>query len=153
MVSQHCTHSFPYMSLVHCRKIVYWDDALQRQLNIPHGKTVKIRKMRHRRIEGSCRASASHGSANRMRQCTAGAGRTLHSAKRDENRFSCWAAASPSARRREQRPQPRRGKVCGRARRRALCARYSRLVWQVSPRASRHARTHEYFMHHTAWTA
>jgi hypothetical protein len=43
--------------------------------------------------------------------------------------------------------------VCGRARRRALCARCSRLVWQVSPRASRHARTHEYFMHHTAWTA
>ena len=52
-----------------------------------------------------------------------------------------------------ERPQPRRGKVGGRARRRALCARCSRLVWQVSPRAARHARTHEYIMHHTAWTA
>ena len=77
----------------------------------------------------------------------------MHSAKRDENRFSRSAAATPSAQRREQRPQPRRGKVGGRARRRALCARCSHLVWQVSPRAARHARTHEYIMHHTAWTA
>ena len=52
-----------------------------------------------------------------------------------------------------ERSQPRRGKVGGRARRRALCARCSRLVWQVSPRAARHARMHEYIMHHTAWTA
>ena len=52
-----------------------------------------------------------------------------------------------------ERSQPRRSKVGGRARRRALCARCSRLVRQVSPRAARHARTHEYLMHHTAWTA
>ena len=52
-----------------------------------------------------------------------------------------------------ERSQPGRGKVCGRARRRALCARCSHLVWQVSPRAARHARTHEYIMHHNAWTA
>ena len=52
-----------------------------------------------------------------------------------------------------ERSQPGRGKVCGRARRRALCARCSRSVSQVSLRASRHARTHEYLTHHTAWTA
>ena len=52
-----------------------------------------------------------------------------------------------------ERSQPGLGKVGGRARRRSLCARCSRLVWQVSPRAARHARTHEYIMHHTAWTA
>ena len=52
-----------------------------------------------------------------------------------------------------ERSQPPHGKVGGRARRRSLCARCSRLVWQVSPRAARHARTHEYIMHHTAWTA
>ena len=67
--------------------------------------------------------------------------------------FSRWAAATPSAWRREQRPRPRRGKVGGRARRRALCARCSRLVSQVSLRVSRHARTHEHLLHHTAWTA
>ena len=52
-----------------------------------------------------------------------------------------------------ERQQPGRGKVCGRARRRALCARCSRLVCQVNPRAARHARTHEYLTVHTAWTA
>ena len=52
-----------------------------------------------------------------------------------------------------ERSQHRRDKVGGRARRRALCARCSRLVRQVSLRASRHARTHEHLMHHTAWTA
>ena len=52
-----------------------------------------------------------------------------------------------------ERQQPGHGKVCGRARRRALCARCSRLVSQVSLRASRHARTHEHLLHHTAWTA
>ena len=52
-----------------------------------------------------------------------------------------------------ERSQPGLGKVGGRARRRSLCARCSRLVRQVSPRAARHARTHEYLMHHTAWTA
>ena len=59
----------------------------------------------------------------------------------------------PSACAGSERSQPGRGKVCGRARRRALCARCSRLVSQVSLRASRHARTHEHLMHHTAWTA
>ena len=49
-----------------------------------------------------------------------------------------------------ERSQHRRDKVGGRARRRALCARCSRLVRQVSLRASRHARTHEHLMHHTA---
>ena len=76
----------------------------------------------------------------------------MHWAKRDENRFSRSAAASPSARRREQRPQPGRSKVCGRARRRALCARCTRLKSQASPRATRHARMHEYLTHHTAWS-
>ena len=52
-----------------------------------------------------------------------------------------------------ERSQPRRGKVGGRARRRALCARCSRLVRQVSLRADRHACTHESLTHHTAWTA
>ena len=76
-----------------------------------------------------------------------------HSANREGKSFSRSAAAATSARRREQRLQPGRGKVCGRARRRALCARCSRLVCQVNPRAARHARTHEYLTVHTAWTA
>jgi hypothetical protein len=52
-----------------------------------------------------------------------------------------------------ERPQPRRGKVGGRARRRALCARWSRFVWEVSLQAARHARMHEYLTLHTAWMA
>ena len=59
---------------------------------------------------------------------TVGAGWPSHWAKRDGNRFSRSAAATPSVRRREQRPQPRRGKVCGRARRRALFV-LAELAW------------------------
>jgi len=66
---------------------------------------------------------------------------------------SSCATFQRGAETREQRLQPGRGKVCGRARRRALCARCSRLVCQVNPRAARHAHTHEYLTVHTAWTA
>ena len=52
----------------------------------------------------------------------------------------------------ERSPTPMRRRW-GAARRGALCARCSRLVSQVSLRASRHARTHEHLLHHTAWTA
>ena len=102
-------------------------------------------------------AAVEHWPEPALPEATAGAGWPSHSPTRPSATkiasAVCLAAASPSARRREQRPQPGRGKVCGRARRRALCARCSHLVWQLSPRAARHARTHEYIMHHTAWTA
>ena len=93
------------------------------------------------------------GSGRPLGECTAGRHGLLHSTKNGCKRLSRSRAAATSVRRREQRPQPGRGKVCGRARRRALCARCARLACQVSPRAARHARTHEYHMHHTAWTA
>ena len=93
------------------------------------------------------------GSGRPLGECTAGRHGLLHSTKNGCKRLSRSRAAATSVRRREQRPQPGCGKVCGRARRRALCARCARLACQVSPRAARHARTHEYHMHHTAWTA
>ena len=50
-------------------------------------------------------------------------------------------------------PQPHRSKVCRRARRRALCAGWTRLVSQTNPRAAEHALAHSYLTHHIAWTA
>ena len=94
-----------------------------------------------------------HGSGRPLGECTAGRHGLLHSTKNGCKRLSRWRAAATSACAGSERSQPGLGKVGGRARRRSLCARCSRLVWQVSPRAARHARTHEYLMHHTAWTA
>ena len=94
-----------------------------------------------------------HGSGRPLGECTAGRHGLLHSTKNGCKRLSRWRAAATSACAGSERSQPRRGKVGGRARRRALCARCSRLVSQVSLRASRHARTHEHLLHHTAWTA
>ena len=59
----------------------------------------------------------------------------------------------PSACAGSERSQHRRGDDGGRARRRALHARWTRLVSQVSLRADRHACTHESLTHHAAWTA
>ena len=59
----------------------------------------------------------------------------------------------PSACAGSERSQHRRGDDGGRARRRALHARWTRLVSQVSLRVDRHACTHESLTHHTAWTA
>ena len=94
-----------------------------------------------------------HGSGRPLGECTAGRHGLLHSTKNGCKRLSRWRAAATSACAGSERSQPGLGKVGGRARRRSLCARCSRLVRQVSPRAARHARTHEYLMHHTAWTA
>ena len=86
-------------------------------------------------------------------ECTSQAIWLLHSPKRDRKRFSRSTGAATSAASESSAPLHRCGDDGGRARRRALCTRWTRLMSQASPRAAKHARTHEYLMHHTAWTA
>ena len=112
-----------------------------------------LREKEQTALEGRSAASALHLSRLPIGECTAGCDGASHWRWFEFKRCSRSLAAPPSARRREQLQQPGRSKVCGRERRRALCARCTRLVSQASPRAARHARTHEYLMHHTAWKA
>ena len=97
--------------------------------------------------------SASHG---RLPACATGrADRSPPLPVEDRARIRCTAeelCAHSVCAGCERSPTPMRRRW-GAARRGALCARCSRLVSQVSLRASRHARTHEHLLHHTAWTA
>ena len=95
-------------------------------------------------------ASAWHGSARPKVECTARTHGLLHSAKRDDKPFTRSAGADPSAWQRWTPPQYRRGKVCGRARRRALHAHSTRPMLEVSLRVWRHTCTHDSLTHHAA---
>ena len=72
-------------------------DALHRQIGIPKGSGLLLRKNEQTAIEGSRRASASHDSAKAALQCTARASWAVHCSKRDEKSCSRSAAADPSA--------------------------------------------------------
>ena len=89
--------------------------------------------MRHRRVEGSCRASAWHGSARPKVECTARTHCLLHSAKRDDKPFSHSAGADPSAWQRAQLPRPAWYKLGGHAHGRSLWVGCVRPPPQVPP--------------------
>ena len=80
-------------------------DALQRQISIPSHSGKLLRKNELTAIEGSCRASGRHGSAQTKVECTARTHGLLHSAKRDDKRFSRSAGADPSVGRRWSPPR------------------------------------------------
>ena len=80
-------------------------DALHRQIGIPKGSGLLLRKNEQTAIEGSCRASGRHGSAQTKVECTARTHGLLHSAKRDDKRFSRSAGADPSVGRRWSPPR------------------------------------------------
>ena len=96
------------------------------------------------------RGSGLHEHTKAAVECTSQAIWLLHSPKRDRKRFSRSTGAATSAASESSAPLHRCGDDGGRARRRALCTRWTRLMSQASPRAAKHARTHEYLMHHTA---
>ena len=136
---------------------MWHDDALHRLIGISnqnhftHGPAFPKKWLTLR--EGSRRSSASHGTLPAIAVGTAD--RSPAVPVEDPVRIRCTAEelCVPSVcAGGERSPTPMRRRW-GAARRGALCARCSRLVSQVSLRASRHARTHEYLTHHTAWTA
>ena len=130
------------------RTCVSGADVLHRQITIPRCETVKIREMRHRRVEGSCRASAWHGSARPKVECTARTHCLLHSAKRDDKPFSHSAGADPSAWQRAQLPRPAWYKLGGHAHGRSLWVECVRPPPQVSLRPPSHAPMHAMVMLH-----
>ena len=104
-------------------------------------------------VEGSRRASASHGTRSAPQTGTAGRsvpvpveGPTQKACTTDECRH-------PRAAQESSAPRHRRGRVGGRAPRRSLCAHGTRSMSEVSLRVWRHACTHDSLTHHAAWTA
>ena len=104
-------------------------------------------------VEGSRRASASHGT--RSAPQTGTAGRSVPVPVEGPTQKACTADECRHPRRRRFRsaPRHRRGRVGGRALRRSLCAHGTRSMSEVSLRVWRHACTHDSLTHHAAWTA
>ena len=132
-------------------------DALHRQIGIPKGSGLLLRKNEQTAIEGSRRAPRHRMTARKQRcsalpepagQCTAASAMKKAAAVRQQQTLQVQrAVATMSA------PQRRRGTVGGRARRRARCARSTRSTSEVSLRAGRHACTHDSLTHHTVPSA
>ena len=111
-----------------------------------------MRDMELRRREGSRRAAASHFRAKPTAECIGRADGLVHSAKRDRNRCSRSAAATPRACEQWRALPHRRCELVGRARRRSFCSRCTWLVPQASIPAAEGACTHAMLAHHTVLT-
>ena len=104
-------------------------------------------------VEGSRRASASHGT--RSAPSTGSGDRSVPLPVEGPVQKACTAdeCCVPSAAQKSSAPSHHRGRVGGRAPRRSLCARWPRSMPEVSLRVWRHACTHDSLTHHAAWTA
>ena len=112
-----------------------------------------LRENEQTAVEGSRRASASHGTRSAPLTGTADRSVPVPVEGPVQKARTADECRHPRRRRFRSAPRHRRSRVGGRAPRRSLCAHGTRSMSEVSLQVWRHACTHDSLTHHAAWTA